>query len=169
MPFPDGKVIAALDPRKDAYGYFSLGRACIPNAVMALLENNGVPIEGKHAVIVGRNRYFGLPLAQLLIRKNATVTVCHTKTLDLSWHTGQADILVTAAGKPGLITADMIKDGAIIIDTGMTMADGNWVGDADIEGVKGKAAAMASALNGVNPVATSIVLKNTADIFVNRR
>jgi methylenetetrahydrofolate dehydrogenase (NADP+)/methenyltetrahydrofolate cyclohydrolase len=165
MPIPDAKIIATVDPRKDAYGYFVPSRSAVANAVVAILERSGTQIAGKHAVIISRNRYHGIPLARLLLKKDATVTVCHTKTFDLSWHTGQADIVVSAAGRPGLITGGMIKSGAVVIDVGMTKNGDKWAGDVDLWSANEKASAITPVPGGVGPVALAMILKNTADIF----
>lgn len=165
LPVPDKKIIASIDPRKDAYGYYVLKRACTPQAVIEILEKGGYPIEGKHVVIINRNKYHGIPLAHLLLKKNATVTVCHTKTYDLNWHTGQADILITAAGEPGLIKGEMIKKGAVVVDVGMTRVNGQWAGDTDFNTVREKAEAITPVPGGVGPVASAIILRNVADIF----
>ncbi|MEM5814485.1 MAG: bifunctional 5,10-methylenetetrahydrofolate dehydrogenase/5,10-methenyltetrahydrofolate cyclohydrolase [Candidatus Aenigmatarchaeota archaeon] len=165
MPIPDAKIIATVNPRKDAYGYFAPSRACVPNAVIAILERSGTIIAGKHAVIISRSNYHGLPLAQLLLKRDATVTVCHSKTFDLSWHTSQADILVSAAGKPGLVKGEMVKSGATVIDVGMTRNGDKWEGDVDFWAANQKAAAITPVPGGVGPVALAMILKNTADIF----
>ena len=167
LPFPDAKIIATIDPRKDAYGYFVPNRSALANAVVAILERSGTQIAGKHAVIISRSRYHGLPIAQLLLKKDATVTVCHTKTFDLSWHTSQADIVISAAGQPGLVTGGMIKSGAIIIDVGMTKKGDKWEGDIDFWSANEKASAITPVPGGVGPVALAMILKNTADIFSN--
>jgi methylenetetrahydrofolate dehydrogenase (NADP+)/methenyltetrahydrofolate cyclohydrolase len=169
MPIPDAKIIASVDPRKDAYGYFSIGRSALANAVIAILERTDVQIAGKHAVVVSRNRYHGLPIAHQLLNRDATVTVCHTKTFDLSWHTSQADIVISAAGRPGLINGEMIKQGAVVIDTGMTRDGNKWAGDVDFWSANNKAAAITSVPGGVGPVTLAMILKNTVDIFANGR
>jgi len=151
-------VAEAVNSRKDA------NRAAVPLAVMAILESGGLPLEGKHIVIINRSRRVGLPLAQMLLRKDATVTVCHTKTFDLSWHTGQADILISAAGKPGLINGGMIKKGAIIVDAGMAQNGSGLAGDAD-DSIKEFASLATTIPGGVDAVAAAMMLKNTAAIF----
>jgi methylenetetrahydrofolate dehydrogenase (NADP+)/methenyltetrahydrofolate cyclohydrolase len=165
MPIPDEKIIAAVNPRKDAYGYFVPGRSAVANAVIAILEKSGTQMAGKHAVIISRSGYHGIPLARLLLKKDATVTVCHTKTFDLSWHTGQADIMISAAGKPGLINGGMIKTGAVVVDVGMTKNGDKWEGDVDFWSANEKASAITPVPGGVGPVALAMILKNVADIF----
>lgn len=165
MPIPDAKIIASVDPRKDAYGYFVPSRSAVANAVIAILERSGTVIAGKHAVIISRSRYHGLPLAQLLLKKDATVTICHSKTFDLSWHTSQADILISAAGRPGLVKDEMIKSGAVVVDVGMTRDGDKWVGDVDFWTANQKASAITPVPGGVGPVALAMILKNTVDIF----
>jgi len=165
MPIPDAKIIATVDPRKDAYGYFVPSRSAVANAVITILERSGTVIAGKHAVIISRSRYHGLPIAHQLLKKDATVTVCHSKTFDLSWHTSQADILVSAAGSPGLVKGEMIKSGAVVIDVGMTRDGDKWVGDVDFWTANQKASAITPVPGGVGPVALAMILNNTADIF----
>lgn len=167
MPIPDAKIIAAVDPRKDAYGYFSPSRSTVANAVITILEKSGIEIAGKHVIIINRNRYHGIPLAQLFLMKDATVTVCHTKTFDLSWHTSQADIVVSMAGRPGLITGNMIRSGAVVVDAGETRNGDKWEGDVDFWSANEKASAITPVPGGVEPVAMAMLLKNTADIFAN--
>jgi|GEM_PF-3167228 len=142
----------AVDFRKDA------NRIAVPRAVIEALEKGGVSLEGKHIVIINRSRRIGLPLAKMLLDKNATVTICHTKTFDLSWHTSQADILITAAGKPGLVSGGMVKEGAIIVDLG---------GDTDAESMKEKERNVIPFTGCLDAVAAAVILKNAAEIFSN--
>jgi len=165
LPVPEKNIINAINPRKDAYGYHRLDCACVPHAVLEILKRSGISVNGKHAVVINRNPYHGIPLAELLIKNDATVTVCHTKTFDLAWHTGQADILISAAGRPGLINGNMIKKGAVIIDVGMSRMGGKWVGDVDLESVKAKASAVTPVPGGVGPVAIAIIMKNVVKLF----
>jgi methylenetetrahydrofolate dehydrogenase (NADP+)/methenyltetrahydrofolate cyclohydrolase len=147
---------------------------CTPHGVIQLLMRSGVKIEGAHVVIVGRSNIVGKPLANMLIQKNttgnATVTVCHTLTKDLAYHTRQADILIAAAGSPRTITADMVKNGAVVIDVGVSRvpdatkkAGHRLVGDVDFEAVKEKASFITPVPGGVGPMTRTMLLYNTVE------
>ncbi|MCZ7529313.1 MAG: bifunctional methylenetetrahydrofolate dehydrogenase/methenyltetrahydrofolate cyclohydrolase [Acidimicrobiia bacterium] len=181
-PVPDhldyGTLIQAVDPTKDAdglhpmnLGHLALGardtpRPCTPLGVVALLERNNVPIAGRHVVIVGRGPTAGRPLAMLLSLKeeggNATVTQCHTGTQFLPEHTRSADILVAAAGKPGMITADMVKPGAAVVDIGISRTDDGIAGDVAPD-VVDVAAWLAPVPGGVGPMTIAMLLRNTVE------
>jgi methylenetetrahydrofolate dehydrogenase (NADP+) / methenyltetrahydrofolate cyclohydrolase len=168
-----GEVLReVIDPAKDIDGAnpISLGRlvanapAFAPataRAVMALLEFYGVSLRGKHAVVVGRSTVVGVPTAHLLTRANATVTVCHRQTTDLAAHTGAAEIVVAAAGIPGLITAKHIAEGAVVIDVGTTATDDGLLGDVDAACIQGHAGALTPVPGGVGPVTTALLLQHT--------
>jgi len=135
---------------------------CTPYGVMRLLEHYGIEPKGKKAVVVGKSLAVGKPLSMMLLVKEATVTVCHRETRDLSAETRQADIICTATGRPGLITADMVKEGAVVVDIGINvLPDGRTVGDVDFEGASKKASLITPVPGGVGPVTIAIVLKNT--------
>lgn len=134
---------------------------CTPSGVIRLLNENKVPIKGKHVVIVGRSQLVGRPLAELFLQYDATVTVCHSKTEDLAKHTKQADILVCAVGKPKLITADMVKPGAAVIDVGINRVDGKLCGDVDFEAVKEVAGWITPVPGGVGPMTVAMLMQNT--------
>ncbi|MCX7793819.1 MAG: bifunctional 5,10-methylenetetrahydrofolate dehydrogenase/5,10-methenyltetrahydrofolate cyclohydrolase [Thermodesulfovibrionales bacterium] len=135
---------------------------CTPFGVIRLLEHYNIEIEGKHAVVIGKSLAVGKPLSLMLLAKEATVTVCHKKTPDLKEFTRQADILCVAAGKPGLITSDMVKEGAVIVDIGINvLPDGRVVGDVDFEGVSKKASYITPVPGGVGPVTIAMLLENT--------
>lgn len=136
---------------------------CTPSSIMQLIKSTGVPIRGKNAVVVGRSNVVGKPAAMLLLQENATVTICHSKTADLKEHTLQADILVAAVGVPKLITGDMIKPGAVVIDAGINRVDGKTVGDVDFESAKEVAGAITPVPGGVGPVTRTILLMHTLD------
>ena len=121
-------------------------------------------IEGKHAVIVGRSNIVGKPIAHLLLRENATVTICHSKTANLAEITRQADILVAAVGKPKLITADMIKRNAVVIDVGTTKINGKLIGDVDFENAKKVASYITPVPGGVGPMTVAMLLENTVKL-----
>ncbi len=135
---------------------------CTPYGVQLLLETTGIDVAGKNVVVVGASNIVGKPMALMLLQKEATVTVCHVKTRDLAHHTIHADILVVAAGKPGLIKAEMVKEGAIVIDVGINrVGDGRIVGDVDFEGVRKRAAWITPVPGGVGPMTVTMLIENT--------
>jgi len=174
------RVLAALDPVKDVdgahplnAGLVSLGlpggvEPCTPAGIVLLLERAGVPIEGANAVVVGRSNLVGKPTALLLVRRNATVTLCHTRTKDLAGHVKNADILVAAAGKANLISSDMVKRGAAVIDVGTNMLDGKQVGDLG-PGVEEVAGWLTPNPGGVGPMTRAMLIKNTFEAEAKRR
>jgi methylenetetrahydrofolate dehydrogenase (NADP+) / methenyltetrahydrofolate cyclohydrolase len=174
------RVIRSLDPAKDVdgahpfnAGMVALGFAggiepCTPAGIIALLERAAVPIEGANAVVVGRSNLVGKPTALLLIQRHATVTLCHTRTTDLASHTRAADILVAAAGKANLITKDMVKPGAAVIDVGTNVVDGKQVGDLG-PGVVEVAGWLTPNPGGVGPMTRAMLIKNTYEAEVRRR
>ena len=174
------RVKLALDPAKDVDGFhpynaglLSLGftggvEPCTPRGIIELLVRAGVGIEGKEAVVVGRSNLVGKPVALMLLRLHATVTICHTRTLDLASHTRRADILVAAAGKPNMITKDMIKPGAAVIDVGANWVDNKQVGDLG-PGVEEVAGWLTPNPGGVGPMTRAMLVKNTFDAEVRRR
>ncbi|MDR2193690.1 MAG: bifunctional 5,10-methylene-tetrahydrofolate dehydrogenase/5,10-methylene-tetrahydrofolate cyclohydrolase [Treponema sp.] len=184
LPLPkhirEDRVIDAVSPQKDVDGFHPasvgnmvLGRdgflPCTPNGIVRLLRTLAVPVCGAHAVIVGRSNLVGRPLSILLTRKdvNATVTVCHTGTPDLAYHTRQADILIAAAGKAGLIAGDMVKEGAVVIDVGVNRVSDiaakkgyRLRGDVDFEAVSRKASFITPVPGGVGPMTIAMLLLN---------
>jgi methylenetetrahydrofolate dehydrogenase (NADP+)/methenyltetrahydrofolate cyclohydrolase len=174
------RVIVALDPAKDVdgahpfnAGLVALGlpggvEPCTPAGIVALLESAGVPIEGANAVVVGRSNLVGKPTALLLLKRHATVTLCHTRTRNLSSHTRAADILVAAAGKANLITQDMVKPGASVIDVSTNWAGGKQVGDLG-PGVDEVAGWLTPNPGGVGPMTRAMLIKNTFEAEVRRR
>jgi len=134
---------------------------CTPKGIVRLLEAIGVEIEGKNAVVVGRSEIVGKPTALMLLNRNATVTICHSKTKNLGEITSKADILVAAVGKPKMITADMVKEGAVVIDVGINKVDGKLIGDVDFENVKEKAGWITPVPGGVGPMTVAMLLENT--------
>ena len=189
LPLPKGldeaEVLLAIDPAKDVDGFhpMNVGKMvvgekaflpCTPHGVLQLLMRSGVKIEGAEAVIVGRSNIVGKPLANMLIQKNptgnATVTVCHTRTRDLTYHTKRADIVIAAAGRPNTITADMVKDGVVVIDVGVNRVEDatkkrgyRLVGDVDFEAVKEKASLITPVPGGVGPMTITMLLFNTVE------
>jgi methylenetetrahydrofolate dehydrogenase (NADP+)/methenyltetrahydrofolate cyclohydrolase len=184
LPLPshirEERIINAIDPAKDADGFhpLSLGKMilgqrcflpCTPHGILVLLKEMNIPTAGAHAVIVGRSNIVGKPLSILLARKeyNATVTVCHTGSGDLGRYTREADILIAAAGRPALITADMIKPGATVIDVGVNRVNDNTAakgyrlkGDVDFEGAAEKASYITPVPGGVGPMTIAMLLLN---------
>ena len=167
------RVIEAINPDKDVDGFHekNVGAlvtgetpfpSCTPYGVMVMLEKTGVQIEGKHAVVVGRSNIVGKPMALLLLHKNATVTICTSKTVDLARHTRDADILVAAVGKPNFITKDMVKPGAVVIDVGINRnSEGKLVGDVDFANVKEVAGYITPVPGGVGPMTIAMLIANT--------
>ncbi|SIT41461.1 bifunctional 5,10-methylene-tetrahydrofolate dehydrogenase and 5,10-methylene-tetrahydrofolate cyclohydrolase [Paraburkholderia ribeironis] len=135
---------------------------CTPYGVQLLLETTGIDVAGKNVVVVGASNIVGKPMALMLLQKEATVTICHAKTRDLAHHTIHADILVVAAGKPGLIKAEMVKEGAIVIDVGINrLANGRIVGDVDFEAVRERALWITPVPGGVGPMTVTMLIENT--------
>lgn len=167
------RILAAVSPAKDVDGFHAINLGALvqgrpgfvpgtPAGVMLLLEHAGVALAGKQAVIVGRSTIVGKPLAMLLLQKDATVTVCHSKTRDLAAVTRQADILIAAAGRAKLITAGMVKAGACVIDVGVNrMADGKLAGDVDFAAVKEIAGSITPVPGGVGPMTVAMLIVNT--------
>ena len=176
LPLPEAyntaEIINALSPRKDVDGQTTVNKGrlfagepsfapCTSQAVVTMLADYDIPVQGKHVVIVGRSDVVGKPLIHLFLQKNATVTVCHSKTTDLSGITRQADILVAAVGKAGFVSADMVKDGAVLIDVGINRVDGKTVGDICTEATA-KAAAYTPVPGGIGALVSTMILENTA-------
>ncbi len=177
LPLPKGLdedgAIAAIAPEKDADGLHpaNLGRLlagepsvvpCTPAGCLEILDHYGAKLEGAEAVVIGRSRLVGKPLAQLLLARHATVTMCHTRTRDLAAHTRRADVLCVAAGRPKMVTGDMVKEGAWVIDVGINRLDtGKLVGDVDFESVKPRAGAVTPVPGGVGVMTVAMLLKNT--------
>jgi len=170
---PPEVVTSALLPSKDVEGLHPLnlglfiageGDYFIPAAPcggMEMLHRSRIVIGGKHAVVIGRSNVVGKPMAIMLLRENATVTICHSHTVDLAELTRQADILVSAAGRPRLVTADMVKPGAVVIDFGTNIVDGQLIGDIDFAEVIEVASAVTPVPGGIGPMTTAMVMRNT--------
>ncbi len=174
------KVIDVVDPAKDVDGFhpinvgrLHLGRPalvpCTPAGVIRLIDSTGEKIEGKHAVVVGRSDIVGKPAASLLLARNATVTVCHSRTADLGAITRQADILVAAIGKPRFVTANMLKPGAIVIDVGVNRVDGKLAGDVDFAKAREVAGWITPVPGGVGPMTIAMLMRNTVTAAQRRR
>jgi methylenetetrahydrofolate dehydrogenase (NADP+)/methenyltetrahydrofolate cyclohydrolase len=184
LPLPghlDAKrVTQAVDPEKDVDGFTwrnlgalvsgqALFEPCTPRGILMLLERSGVSIEGSNAVVVGRSTIVGKPLALMLTTRGATVTVCHTKTRDLGRVTRLADILVVAAGRPELITGDMVKPGAVVLDVGINRVPGRGlVGDVHFASVRDVAAAITPVPGGVGPMTVAMLIANTVQAAENQ-
>jgi methylenetetrahydrofolate dehydrogenase (NADP+)/methenyltetrahydrofolate cyclohydrolase len=184
MPLPrhinPQKVIETISTKKDVVGYSALSagetmtglpgfRPCTPYGCMKLIESTGQKIAGRHAVVIGRSNTVGKPMALLLLGANATVTVCHSATPDLGHHTRQADIVVAAVGRRNVLTADMVKPGAVIIDVGMNRNDeGKLCGDVDFAGVSPVAGWITPVPGGVGPMTITMLLVNTIEAAERR-
>ena len=177
LPLPKGldenEAVNAIAPAKDADGLHpvSLGNLlagkpsmvpCTPAGCLEILDHYGIALEGAEVVVVGRSRLVGKPLAQLLLARNATVTMCHTRTRDLAGHCRRADILCVAAGKPRFITGDMVKEGAVVIDVGVNRLDtGKLAGDVDFDSASKRARAITPVPGGVGLLTVAMLMKNT--------
>lgn len=189
LPLPkqidEAAVLLAIDPDKDVDGFhpMSVGKMmvgeesflpCTPHGVVQMLMRSGVETSGAHVVVVGRSNIVGKPVANMLLQKkegaNATVTLCHTRTKDLGYHTRQADIIIAASGWPNTITADMVKEGAVVIDVGVNRVEDasrergyRLVGDVDFDAVKEKASLITPVPGGVGPMTITMLLFNTVE------
>lgn len=184
LPLPkhldEGEVIMMIHPQKDvdAFHPVNVGRVmsggytfvpCTPAGVMELLRRSGVEIAGKECVVVGRSNIVGKPMAMLLLEANGTVTVCHSRTKDLTQVCRRADILVSAVGRPYFITADMVKEGAVVVDVGINrLPDGKLVGDVDYAAVEPIASYITPVPGGVGPMTITMLLKNTLTAAENK-
>lgn len=184
LPLPkhisEDRVIAAISPEKDVDGFHATNVArlwlnqpctvpCTPKGVIVMLDRAGIEISGKNAVVVGRSNIVGKPVAKLLLDRNATVTIAHSRTKNLKEVCRQADILVAAVGRPLMLTADYIKPGAAVIDVGINrLEDGRLVGDVDFEGAKAIAGAITPVPGGVGPMTITMLMRNTIECFLRR-
>ena len=177
LPLPktldEKRVLKLIPPEKDVDGFTdaNVGRlalfsddalcSCTPQGMIKLLDYYDIPLKGKHAVVVGRSNIVGKPMSLMLLRRDCTVTVCHSKTENLAKYTKDADILVCAVGKKHIITADMVKDGAVVLDAGINRVDGKIYGDADFEEISKKAAYITPVPGGVGPMTITMLMYNT--------
>ena len=176
LPLPkhldEKRVINAISPEKDVDAFHpqNVGRImigdfdfvpCTPAGIMEMLAFEKIEVTGKHCVVIGRSNIVGKPMAMLLLHQNGTVTVCHSKTENLKDITKTADILVAAVGKAKFVTADMVKDGAVVIDVGMNRVDGKLYGDVDFDAVSEKASAITPVPGGVGPMTIAMLMQNT--------
>jgi methylenetetrahydrofolate dehydrogenase (NADP+) / methenyltetrahydrofolate cyclohydrolase len=175
QPLPPGirlrPIIDAIDPAKDIDGIHPLNAGLLrlgyegfvpatAHAAMEMLHRSGVEVAGSNAVVVGRSAVVGMPVAFMLTRENATVTVCHRQTRDLAGRIRQGDIVVVAAGRPGLVTGAMLKPGAVVIDVGINVVDGRLVGDVELESAREVAAAITPVPGGVGPLTNALLLSH---------
>lgn len=177
LPLPktldEKRVLKLIPPEKDVDGFTdaNVGRlalfsddalcSCTPQGMIKLLDYYDIPLKGKHAVVVGRSNIVGKPMSLMLLRRDCTVTVCHSKTENLAKYTKDADILVCAVGKKHIITADMVKNGAVVLDAGINRVDGKIYGDADYEEISKKAAYITPVPGGVGPMTITMLMYNT--------
>ena len=178
LPLPkhldEQEALAKILPEKDVDGFHLINAghmmtgtdgviACTPRGALYMIKSTGIDLNGKEAVVIGRSNIVGKPMAMLLLRENCTVTMCHSRTKNLAEHTRRADILVAAVGKAGFVTADMVKDGAVVIDVGINRVDGKVRGDVDFENVKEKAAWITPVPGGVGRMTITMLLDNTVE------
>ena len=184
LPLPKGintEVVAeAVDPAKDADGIHPLNAgklcagtgelvACTPLGIMAVLDHHQIELEGAHAVVIGRSDIVGKPISFLLQQRNATVTMCHSRTRDLAEVCRSADVLVVAVGRPRMVKADWIRPGAAVIDVGVTEVDGKLVGDVDFDAVQGIASLITPSRRGIGPMTITMLLRNTLHAYRMRK
>ena len=181
LPIPkhldENSLIDAISKDKDADGFHVVNQGNLyqkkptiypatPKGIMTLLKHYDISISGKDAVVVGRSNIVGFPIARLLMDQGATITVCHRQTKDLKAHTINADILVVASGKPHLITKDMVKVGAVVIDVGVNRVDGKLIGDVDFDEIKDIASYITPVPKGVGPMTINALIENTYELYL---
>lgn len=182
LPLPKGldgqRCLDLIDPAKDVDGFhpvnvgrMALGlpclRSCTPAGIMTLLDRHGIDVAGKKAVVIGRSNIVGKPLALMLLQKNATVTICHSKTTDIGKEVRSADIVLAAVGIPKFVTRDMVKPGAVVIDVGINRTESGLVGDCDFEDLRTVASAMTPVPGGVGPMTIAQLLTNTLTAYLD--
>lgn len=178
LPLPshlnEQQALAQILPEKDVDGFHLINAGhlftgtegvvpCTPRGALYMIRQTGIDLSGKEAVVIGRSNIVGKPMAMLLLQENCTVTVCHSRTRNLKEYTRRADILVSAVGKPRFVTADMVKEGAVVIDVGINRVDGKVVGDVDFESVKEIASWITPVPGGVGKMTITMLLSNTVD------
>ncbi len=176
LPLPkhlnENKILKLIPSEKDVDGFLAenvgkllLGEqttvACTPFGVMKMLESENISLSGKNAVVLGRSNIVGKPMAMLLLKENCTVTICHSKTQNIKEICANADVLIAAIGKPKFVTADMVKEGAVVIDVGINRTENGLIGDVDFEAVKEKASFISPVPGGVGPMTIAMLLENT--------
>ena len=180
LPLPDQidseKILQAIDPKKDVDGFHPInvgklvvGNAlltpCTPTGIIALLDRYDIEISGKHAVIIGRSNIVGKPVSMLLLHRNATITICHSRTQNLEEVTRNADILVAAVGRANFVTDEMVSEGTVVIDVGINRVDGKLTGDVDFEPISKKASHITPVPGGVGPMTIALLMENTLKAF----
>lgn len=171
-------LIDLISKDKDADGFHVINQGYLyqkkktiypatPKGIMTLLDTYNIDVKGMNAVVIGRSNIVGFPVARLLMDQGATITVCHSKTRDVGYHTKNADIVVVAAGRPHMLTKDMVKDGAIVVDVGVNRVDGKLVGDADFDDLKEKCSHLTPVPGGVGPMTIHSLLENTFELYIN--
>lgn len=175
------KILNSISPEKDADGlhYINAGKlftgqipnsvACTPKGIIRILDEYGINVEGKHAVVIGRSNLVGKPIAQLLMQKNATVTHIHSKSKNIEFFTKNADIIVIATGKPKMLKEDMVKEGVVVIDVGISRVDGKLSGDVDFDSVAPKASFITPVPKGVGPMTVAMLIQNTLELAKQRQ
>jgi methylenetetrahydrofolate dehydrogenase (NADP+)/methenyltetrahydrofolate cyclohydrolase len=181
LPIPkhldEDMFIDLIKREKDADGFHVINQGYLyqkkktiypatPKGIMTLLDTYEIDLKGMHAVVIGRSNIVGFPVARLLMDRGATITVCHSKTKDLGYHTRQADIIVAAVGKPKIVTKDMVKPGAVIIDVGVNRVDGKLIGDVDFHALEDVASYMTPVPGGVGPMTIHSLLENTFELYI---
>ena len=172
------KILVSINPQKDVDGFHlenvgrlvtgnALFKPCTPAGIIKLLDEYKIAIEGKNAVIIGRSNIVGKPVSFLLLERNATVTICHSRTKDLPSITRSADILIAAIGKPNFVSLDMVKNNAVVIDVGINRLDGKLVGDVDFASVSKQASLITPVPGGVGPMTIAMLMENTLQAFKN--
>ena len=172
------KILVSINPQKDVDGFHlenvgrlvtgnALFKPCTPAGIIKLLDEYKIEIEGKNAVIIGRSNIVGKPVSFLLLERNATVTICHSRTKDLPSITRSADILIAAIGKPNFVSLDMVKNNAVVIDVGINRLDGKLVGDVDFTSVSKRASLITPVPGGVGPMTIAMLMENTLQAFKN--
>ncbi|MDC0946959.1 bifunctional methylenetetrahydrofolate dehydrogenase/methenyltetrahydrofolate cyclohydrolase FolD [Nitrospinaceae bacterium] len=180
LPLPDQidseKILQAIDPKKDVDGFHPVnvgklvvGNAlltpCTPTGIIVLLDRYDIEISGKHAVIIGRSNIVGKPVSMLLLHRNATITICHSRTQNLEEVTRSADILVAAVGRANFVTDEMVSEGTVVIDVGINRVDGKLTGDVDFQPVSKKASHITPVPGGVGPMTIALLMENTLKAF----
>ena len=183
LPLPKGfdydenEVLAAIDPAKDADGFHPFNQGalmqgrkapvpCTPKGIMRLLDESGMELQGRHAVVVGRSNIVGKPIALLLLERHLTVTICHSRTRNLAEEVGRADVVVAAVGVAGLVRGNWIKEGAVVLDVGINRnEEGKLVGDVEFHAAAQRAAAITPVPGGVGPMTIAMLLQNTFEAY----
>lgn len=168
-PAPDGLCPVAPEKDVDAFDAGASFGQCTPEAVMRVLDESGISVAGKHVVVIGRSSYIGRPLMTYLLNRDATLTVCHSQTQDLARYTRMGDVLITATGKPGLITGDMVRLGAAVVDVGVARVGRTLCGDVDLASISGVASHVTLVPNGVGLVTRAMLMEHVCDAYCRQK